>query len=184
MILNSIVAADLWFENMLLGVRTPFGLQVFKGITFFGNTSTVIAIAALIAIVFFLNKNYRPYLWGLMTTLASAAATAYALKEIVARARPGGLIPYAAVETSYSFPSGHATASMALYGFIAFLLYILYPRYKAGTITVATLIILSIGFSRLYLGLHFPSDVIGGYIVGGLALCLGMWITNKLLTSR
>lgn len=184
MILNFITMTDLWFENMLLGVRTPFGLQVFKGITFFGNTSTVIAIAALIAIVFFLNKNYRPYLWGLVTTLAGAAGSAYVLKEIVARARPGGLIPYAAVETSYSFPSGHATVSMALYGFIAFLLCRLYPRYKAITITVAIIIILSIGFSRLYLGLHFPSDVIAGYVVGGLALWLGIKLTNKLLTSR
>lgn len=184
MILNSLLSADLWFENMLLGIRTPFGLQICNGITFFGNTATVILIAGIVGAILLLNKSYRPYIAGLVTTLAGAAGSAYVLKELVMRARPGGLIPYAAVETSYSFPSGHATASIALYGFIAFLLYKLYPRYKTGTIVVAVLIILSIGFSRLYLGLHFPSDVIAGYVVGGLWLWLGMWITNKLLASQ
>jgi len=184
MILNSIVAADLWFENMLLGVRTPFGLQVFNAVTFFGNTGTVILIAGIVGAILLLNKNYRPYLIGLVTTLAGAAGSAYVLKEIVARARPGGLIPYAAVETSFSFPSGHATASMALYGFIAFILYRLYPRYKTVIVMVATLIILSIGFSRLYLGLHFPSDVIAGYVVGGVWVWIGSKLVQKLQTPR
>ena len=175
-----ILSADVWFENLMLSIRTPFWVHVFNLVTFFGNTLTVIGIAGLIgAYMFFFKKEYRPYVAGLVTTLGGAAVCAYLLKEVVQRARPGGLIP-AVTETSYSFPSGHATAAMALYGFFAFLLCRLYPEYKKGIVTIATLIVLAIGFSRLYLGVHYPSDVLAGFAVGGLWLWLGVWLTNKL----
>lgn len=183
MILNFISATDLWFENVLLSVRTPFLLHIFNDITFFGNTVTVMGITGLLGVFLLSKKYYRSYIAGLAVALTGAAASAYVLKEVVGRVRPGGLIP-SVVETSYSFPSGHATASIALYGFIAFLLCRLYPRHYRATIAVAVLITLSIGFSRLYLGLHFPSDVVVGYVVGGLWLWLGVKLTNRLQTRH
>jgi undecaprenyl-diphosphatase len=183
MLLTTILSADLWFENLMLSVRNPFLVQIFKRITFFGNTTTVIGIAVLIGAYLFFSKVLRPYLAGLFVTLGGAATSAYFLKEIVGRARPGGLIS-TAIESDFSFPSGHATASMALYGFTAYILCRLYPQHRRAVLGVATSLILLIGFSRLYLGLHFPTDVIVGYLVGGVWLWIGIKLVQKLQIPR
>lgn len=181
--INLILMADTWFENFMLSVRTPFLVQVFSEVTFFGNTITIIGIAGIIGTFLLFSKTRRVYIAGFITTLLGSAASVYALKVLVARARPSGLIP-AITEISFSFPSGHATASIALYGFLAFLLCRLYPERKRVVLMVAIAIILAIGFSRLYLGAHFPSDVIAGYALGGLWLLLGIWITNRIQSSH
>jgi undecaprenyl-diphosphatase len=182
--MTSILLADAWFENFMLSIRTPFGVHLFSVVTFFGNSLTIIGIAGLIgAYMVFSREEYKPYLIGLVVTLSGAAASAYALKEIVQRARPSGLIP-AVTETSFSFPSGHAVASVALYGFIAFLLSRLYPRHKRVAAALAALVALTISFSRLYLGVHYPSDVIAGFILGGLWLWIGIWVTNRFRSRR
>ena len=172
-----IVAGDQWFENMLLGVRTPFLLNVFGAITFFGNTVVVMGVAG-IALLLLWSKRHKAYAAGLATTLIGAAVTDYMMKVIIERARPSGLIP-SVIENSFSFPSGHATAAMALYGFMAYVLCKLFPERKPVIVTAAVLIIGSIGFSRLYLGLHFPSDVLAGYLLGGLWLLLGIAVIKR-----
>jgi membrane-associated phospholipid phosphatase len=73
-------------------------------------------------------------------------------------------------EYSFSFPSGHAVGSMVVYGFIAYILAKELPTYKRYIYLLASILILAIGFSRLYLGVHYPTDVIAGYGVGGLWL--------------
>lgn len=177
--LGLILTADLWFENMLLGIRTLFFLHIFNGVTLFGNTVVVIGITGIVGMFLLFSKNYKSYAAGLFAAVIGAGATSYIMKTIIGRARPGGLIP-SVVETSSSFPSGHATLAMALYGFIAFLLCKLYPKYTAAIVALATIIILAVGFSRLYLGVHFPSDVFAGYLLGGLCLLIGIKITALL----
>lgn len=183
MLLTTILSADLWFENLLLSVRNPFLVQIFKGITFFGNTTTVIGLTVLFGIFLLWTKTRRTYLTGLFVSLVGAAGTTYVLKEVVGRLRPSGSIP-TNIETDFSFPSGHATASMAFYGFTAYILCQLYPLRAKAILSAATIVILLIGFSRLYLGLHFPTDVIAGYVVGGVWLWIGSKLVQKLQTSR
>lgn len=173
------VIADLWFENLLLSVRTPLLINVFDWVTFLGNTIFVVGIATVAGAFLLYLKIYRSYAVGLASTLIMAATTLYSMKIIAARARPGGLIP-SMIETSFSFPSGHATAAMALYGFMAYLLCTLFPTKKPMILAVAIMIIGSVGFSRLYLGVHFPSDIIAGYLLGGLCLLIGIEIARRL----
>lgn len=174
-----IAVDDQRFENLLLSVRSPFFLNVFGFITLFGNPLVVLGIAPVVGAFLWYSKIYRACAMGLAVTLIGAGSVGYIMKIMVGRMRPGGLIP-SAIETSFSFPSGHATAAMALYGFIAYLLFRLFPE-KQILVMVATVVILgSIGFSRLYLGVHFPSDVLGGYILGGLWLLIGIEITKRL----
>jgi membrane-associated phospholipid phosphatase len=73
-------------------------------------------------------------------------------------------------EYSFSFPSGHAVGSMVLYGFIAYLFATGLVQYRRYIYFAASLLIISIGFSRLYLGVHYPTDIIAGYGVGFLWL--------------
>ncbi len=173
--INSIISFDTWFENLMLALRTPLMVRVSEIVTFFGEPTTIIGLAGVVGLALLYSPRGRSFVIGFVTTLAGAALTGFVLKDIVMRARPSGLIP-AIRETGFSFPSGHATGSMAFYGFTAFILCRLYPRYAKAVIAAATVLVLSIGMSRLYLGVHFPSDVIAGYLVGGLWLAIGIRI--------
>ncbi len=173
-----IVNTDAWFEGLLYSVRDPSLLKLFELVTYLGNTIVVASIGGLVIISLWFSKIRKSYAVGLAATLAGAAATGYLMKILVARARPGGLIP-SVIETSFSFPSGHSVASSALYGFIAFFLYKLYPEKKTVILIAAVATVLVVGFSRLYLGVHFPSDVFAGYTVGSLWLLIGMEVTKR-----
>lgn len=180
---SAVGAADLWFENLLLAARTAPLLRIFGWITLLGDAVVVIGIAALAGIAILFYKIDRAYLAGLATTLIGAAGSGYVMKALVARARPGGLIP-STIETSYSFPSGHATLALALYGFMAYMLCRLYPKHAGKIVTLATLVILAVGVSRLYLGVHFPSDVIAGYLLGGLWLLFGIALVDRKVSTE
>jgi membrane-associated phospholipid phosphatase len=77
-------------------------------------------------------------------------------------------------EHSFSFPSGHAVGAVVVYGFIAYLFTSEFPQYRRSIYTVATILIAAIGISRLYLGVHYPTDIIAGYGIGLL------WVTTCL----
>lgn len=170
---------DSSIEQFLFNIRTPSFLHFFALLTILGSTPFVIVAAGIIGIRLFFSKINRAYLAGIIPTLIGAAATGYCMKILVGRVRPGGLIP-STIESSFSFPSGHATASVAFYGFLMFILCELFPERKSMTLLGGTLFILGIGFSRLYLGVHFPSDVLAGYLLGGLWLLIGIYITHRM----
>lgn len=85
-------------------------------------------------------------------------------------------------ETSYSFPSGHALGSLVLYGLIAYFLATNHPKYAKLIYSVTALLIIAIGVSRLYLGVHWVTDIIAGYGVGvlWLTICIYMLKIQKL----
>jgi membrane-associated phospholipid phosphatase len=174
-----IITADIWCENFLFAMRSPFLLELCNAVTLLGNVYVIIGIAGVVSLAIVFLRTGRIYIIGLAVTLLGAALSDYFMKASIGRMRPGGLIP-STVETSYSFPSGHATAAMALYGFVAFMLYRRYPKNAKAIMIVATIVIVAVGFSRLYLGVHFPSDVIAGYLLGGLWLVVGIALTDTL----
>jgi membrane-associated phospholipid phosphatase len=88
-----------------------------------------------------------------------------ALKVMFSRERPR-LFDKIALPTGYSFPSGHAMSAVGVYGVIAAALIALYPRARRPVIAAAIALIAMIGLSRIYLGVHWPSDVIGGFLGG------------------
>jgi membrane-associated phospholipid phosphatase len=79
-------------------------------------------------------------------------------------------------ETSFSFPSGHALGSLVVYGLLAYLLANHYPKFSTVIYSFAVILIAAIGLSRLYLGVHWPTDIIAGYGVGflWLMMCIAM----------
>lgn len=182
--IDIVITLDLWFENLMLAVRTPVLLQAFGMVTPLGDAVVVVFVTLVAGAYFtFSAMPLRPYLAGLIVSLAGALSCASALKMLIARARPDGLIP-SMIETSYSFPSRHAVVAVALYGFIAVFLAREYPEHARKIAAAATILILSIGFSRLYLGVHFPSDVIAGFALGGIWLLIGIWTVRKLSPTK
>lgn len=138
--------------------------KVMLWITSLGNWKFVIASALIVSTLCWLNRK-RNLIIPFLLALAGTEISVELLKVIVHRARPiGG----AFLEHSASFPSGHSAIAVALYGFIASLLWKRTKnRFGKSAILVTTLlIILLIGLSRIYLGVHFPTDVLGGYLVG------------------
>lgn len=101
-----------------------------------------------------------------------------ALKVMFSRERPR-LFDKIALPTGYSFPSGHAMSAVGIYGVIAAALIALYPRARQPVIATAIALIAMIGLSRIYLGVHWPSDVIGGYLAGVPPLVVSVHLIHR-----
>lgn len=163
----------------LYHARTPFFNDFFSYGTHIGGGPAVILIT-LLAGTYLLRTRSIAVLTGFFVAICGSIATTEILKLLVQRTRPGAPFPLIA-ETSYSFPSAHATAAVALYGFLAYII-LRRTSSRLASICIGTgtaLIILFIGLSRLYLGVHYATDVIGGFIIGGLFLAAGIYITQR-----
>jgi membrane-associated phospholipid phosphatase len=157
----------------------------FKAVTELGNGIVLAGVAAIAA---YLLARRRLFADALLMVLAycGAEVLSYALKLGFHRDRPFFTDPLATVNT-YSFPSGHATVSLATYGALAFVLARrVRGRARFAILGAAALLISLIGFSRLYLGVHFLSDVIAGYSAGTawVAFCVVVLDLHRRWRSR
>ena len=108
---------------------------------------------------------------ALAICLAGGAVLSILLKSLFHRVRPETF--WVVPETGFSFPSGHALATMCFYGMLAFLAIRNIEKWRGrlAVITIAVIISLAVGISRIYLGVHYPTDVVAGYAAGF------MWLT-------
>jgi undecaprenyl-diphosphatase len=129
---------------------------------------------------YFYFKEETSFSYSLILTIAGTEITLELMKLLVNRPRPSANIAYY-TEKSSSFPSGHSATAVALFGFVAyyFISKITSKNNKVFAIIASALLVVLIGFSRLYLGVHFLSDVIGGFSMGGLWLLLGITFHKK-----
>ncbi|MEI6420074.1 MAG: VTT domain-containing protein [bacterium] len=139
----------------------------------FGNFKVVIIFSSLFVIILTL-WNKRHYIIPFIFSVTGGAGLAGLIKVIVNRARPEGVLPVY-YEPMASFPSGHSVIAVALYGFIAYVLFrVLLKRKKhflfALSLFVVIVFVSLVGLSRIYLGVHYFSDVIGGYLIGAISL--------------
>lgn len=177
---------DSWALNFIHppagGLQTDFLTEIFKIITALGEWWLVLGVTALVAIILLIKRKIA-YAFILWLVVLGTTADTFILKAITHRPRPfDGTVN----ETSFSFPSAHAALSIALYGFIAYLFWQKAKNKAAKTIIISAsaIFILLIGFSRLYLGAHYLSDVLGGYILGAFWLALGIYILRRRRTSE
>ena len=145
-------------------------------ITRIGDPRTVVPMT-LVIFCFLWWKRYRLEAQFFALNAFGGAVLSYVLKLAFSKPRPE-LWPQLISEKTFSYPSGHALGSMVLYGFLSYLFATLYPRYSRAFYSIVTLLILAIGFSRLYLGVHWPTDIIAGYGIGFL------WITVCIMLMR
>jgi len=118
-------------------------------------------------------------------TILGEVASVYILKDFVMRVRPTE-VAHVYQETGFSFPSGHAAVSVVFYGLLAYLWAQNVKSSKARHNILFGLIffIVMIGFSRVYLGVHYPSDVLAGYGVGAFWLCAGIIAFEQLFGEK
>lgn len=149
-------------------------------ITNLGNPNTVVIIAG-ITVLFLWWRRYREEAKFFVIVCLGALILNTGLKLFFSKPRPQ-LWHQLISEKSFSFPSGHALGSMVLYGFIAYELATHYPDFAKVIYSLTVILIAAIGISRLYLGVHWPTDIIAGYGVGflWLMICITMLKLQRL----
>jgi undecaprenyl-diphosphatase len=163
----------------IVSLRTYGSLLVGTWVTELASVTTVAGILLVSAFVLGRTRRWHD-LSGLFIAVVGSSFAVNVLKVLIHRARPD--MAYAAyAEAGYSMPSAHAAAAISLYGFIAWLIWRDCERkwWHGGAMILSCVLILAIGFTRVFLGVHYPSDVIAGYVVGGIFLTIGMLTTRK-----
>lgn len=158
---NEIMNFDSAVYNFIISFKSNSLTNIFKFITFFGSSIPLISIC-IISFLFIKNKKIPMYI---SINLIVTAIFNLLLKNIIRRNRPVG---YRLVEeTGFSFPSGHSMASMAFYGLIIYLVfkYVKNKYAKIALCTFLSILIVAIGISRIYLGVHYASDVLAGFMI-------------------
>lgn len=171
---------DSFVYSIVTFNKTDFLTGFYKFITFFAS-EIMVGLISLAFILIFKNKRYGVFA---IVNAVNIVLLNIVLKLIFMRDRPYDLMIIN--ESGYSFPSGHAMAALGFYGFIIYLIWHFNLSKKAKiifTILLAILILL-IGVSRIYLGVHYASDVLAGYMVSTIYLILYITFVSKHLQLR
>lgn len=162
---------DVSFAHWLSGERSTLGIDVFRVLTFFGSPAVVLAIATVVCVVLYRRRKLVAAAL-LPLVLAGGELLNLILKLSFHRARPE--VGFVQLDT-YSFPSGHAMISTAAYGALAYLAWSHLGMRGRLVLTAGTVIFVAlIGFSRLYLGAHYLSDVLAGAVGGTFWLAVAI----------
>ncbi len=171
---NTVVNTDMRILNLLRIFRNANLTKFFLLVTLLGKWQIILIFLLSVSFLLWI-WNKKEYIYLLLISTLGSGLTTLIGKYIFHRARP--MLPVY-TEHSFSFPSGHATIAMSFYGFLAFILIHNVKKWKTkvNIFFAGILIILLIGFSRLYLGVHFASDVWAGYLVGLLWIIISLGI--------
>ena len=149
--------------------------NIFKFISFICSPKFMILVNVCLFIFIILKKKYKLFLIN-VASIASVVVNNI-IKIIIKRERPNFLV--LSNETSYSFPSGHSMISILFFGSIIYLVNKYNIKYRKTITILLSIFIILVGLSRLYLGVHFLTDVIGGYLCGFIALIIIIMIFER-----
>ncbi|MFJ5624399.1 phosphatase PAP2 family protein [Peribacillus loiseleuriae] len=174
-----IVQFDQSVISFIQGFESSALTSIMKLFTFIGSFSVVLVIFLIALFVLYKVFKYRTELILLVVVIVGTPILNQVLKAIFHRTRPDF---HRLIEVGgYSFPSGHAMNAFAVYGILTFLLWRHIPTRLGRTvlIIISSLFIIMIGTSRIYLGVHYPSDIIGGYFASGFWLAIVIWFFQR-----
>ncbi|QEA59584.1 phosphatase PAP2 family protein [Leuconostoc koreense] len=172
---------DIFFQQ-LIQQRGDLTTLFYTHITLFGNMSTIIVVSVVVGIFLAYKHYYRDILFLSVNIIFSAGLITQVLKQVITRVRPQPqLIP----ENGYSFPSGHSMVAILLYGSLIILInYHLKPSlFKTLSIIVLTSLIIIIPISRVYINVHYPSDVLAGLSLGYVLLLISKYFIFDLKSA-
>ena len=173
---GDIVGYDIISKLFKFNVSTPIA----KFITNFGGAIFVISLTT---ILFFVIKDKKIGI-SIITNLGIVTILNQIIKFIMQRPRPTEF--RIIEETGYSFPSGHSMVSLAFYGYLIYLIYkyINNKHLKRTLIIILSVLICIIGVSRIYLGVHYTSDVLGGFLISFAYLIIYIELENKYVLEK
>ncbi len=181
---QKLIQFDQELISFIQGFESPTLTLIMKFFTQMGSFPAVFVTTLFVSLFLYFVLKHRIELILFISVVAGTPIINQALKQFFHRPRPD---LHRLIEIGgYSFPSGHAMNAFAVYGIIAFLLWRHIPSRLGRTI----LILLSCGFifmigtSRIYLGVHYPSDIIGGYFASGCWVSLAIWFFQRYKEKR
>jgi membrane-associated phospholipid phosphatase len=166
-----------WDSSLLLAIHATANPQLDRFATIFTKLGVywgVAPVVTLVSLVFLYQRLWRSLTFLLVTTLGSVVINRTA-KELLHRVRPN-LWQSIAPELDYGFPSGHAMSSMSLVAVLVILSW--QTRWRWWVLIGGSAFAITIGWTRLYLGVHFPSDVLAGWLVS-IAWAIGVALLLK-----
>jgi undecaprenyl-diphosphatase len=166
---------EIRFLDWLASIRNAPLNTLMQGLTFLGSTFWLAAISLLISGWLLLKRRTADVALVLAAGLGSSAITNL-VKVLVERPRPG-VVAHLASTSTWGFPSGHSCSSAAVYMALALVLSA-ERRHRRIAMAVAALLAIAVAFSRVYLGVHYPSDVVAGLALGWL------WVTAVFVVAR
>jgi len=173
-----LVSYDTLISDLVLSYRSPFLTKYFIFVTNVGDAMGYLVVFVTCSLLFyFLFKSWK-YVAQLILVMVLSLSSNLILKNFVNRARPG--VEHLVEVETLSYPSGHAMMAMAFYGLLIYLIYQfdISKVYKSILIPLLIVLILSICISRIYLGVHYPSDIAGGFIAGLIWVVFCVMIFN------
>lgn len=161
---------DLLISQSIAAIRDPLGIAVFLFITHLADALSL----AILTTIFMLWLLWRLQITRAIILVAGmilSGLLTQSLKLFVARPRPNFAV---LAQDGFSFPSGHALGATVFFGFLFFIILKNNKKHwiKLVFSILLPLLILAVGFSRVYLGVHWTSDVIGGWVIGGVILMI------------
>lgn len=185
---RTLVRFDLATSVWMHAHATPGGLRFFNAISELASPDTMAVLGVVVAVVLWgQGRRTACIAWG--AAFVGGTVVQHIVKAAVHRSRPEYGAPFLS-DQSFSFPSGHAMASIVGMGM---LLYVLgrfwHPgrAWRLGSITAGIAVVVLVGVSRIYLGVHYPSDVLGGYAAGAawMAVCVsGLTVAEHRRANR
>ncbi|MDQ0414770.1 phosphatase PAP2 family protein [Mesobacillus stamsii] len=161
--------------SFIRGFETPALTSIMKLFTFIGSFPVVLVIFLIVSFIFYRVLKSRTEIFLVAAVIVGTQVINLLLKLLFHRARPD--IHLLIDVGGYSFPSGHAMSAFAVYGILTFVFWRHIPK-SIGRISLiigSSMFILFIGMSRIYLGVHYPSDIIGGYFASAAWLTVAIW---------
>lgn len=170
--------AEVRVVNTAATWETPLRNSVMLFITFMGNYQFLVP-ANLLLILFFILRKKKNHAWLVFFIAITGLGLKLLLKALFARPRPDN--PIIEGINNFGYPSGHALMAVAFYGLIALLHTQIFCAvfWRRVLCIICILLILLIGFSRLYLRVHYPTDVLAGYCLGISWICLPVYFFTK-----
>ena len=169
---SSLTQIDRRVLNLMPNIRTPLQTTLMRIVTTLANIETII-VFLLVAVALLWFRRQRVLAVVLILLAGGEESVTFLLKHLIHRLRPGISLRLIA-ENGYSFPSGHVVRATVLFGFFTYLLYRSYKSKKAQILTLILyfLVVFLVAISRIYLGVHYPTDVWASFLLGCAILTL------------
>ena len=147
----------------------------------FAHVAVAVLSIVMLSLVLWASRRRADSLAALL--VLAAEAINLGLKAVVDRPRPEFSL-LTSLQSGHSFPSGHSLHAIVLFGLLIVMVGELIepPRISRSIQALLCLLVLTVGASRVYLGAHWPSDVIGAYVIGGLSLVAILWVRKQLIS--
>ncbi len=181
---TEILGTDFAVSHFVAVSRTPELTGIFLLVTEFASTTSMLLIGIVAALSYTVLRRGK-YFFAFLLAALGTSGSVHLLKDFIARTRPPVDVAFYA-EKLFSFPSGHSASALAIFGFIAYvwLKSVHLPAHRIVIAVGTSVVILAVGASRIYLGVHYLSDVAGGYLLGALWLMTAIALTEIHLSRK